>query len=84
MNEVKIFKSPLFGQVRIVTDRGGEPLFCLGDICKALSLRTGDVKSRLDKGVVSPQPLTIRKTNNILVKIIIFAPTNLIKRQNKK
>lgn len=60
MNEVKIFESPLFGQVRVVTDVSNEPLFCLGDICKALGLRTGDVKARLNKGVVSTQPLATR------------------------
>lgn len=57
MSEIKIFKSPLFGQVRIVNDVSNEPLFCLGDVCKALGLRTGDVRIRLDKGVVSTQPL---------------------------
>lgn len=57
MSEIKTFKSPLFGQVRIVNDVSNEPLFCLGDVCKALGLRTGDVRIRLDKGVVSTQPL---------------------------
>ena len=57
MSEIKIFKSPLFGQVRIVNDVSNEPLFCLGDVCRALGLRTGDVRIRLDKGVVSTQPL---------------------------
>lgn len=57
MNEIEIFESPLFGQVRIVSDASKEPLFCLGDVCKALGLRAGDVRIRLDKGVVSTQPL---------------------------
>ena len=57
MNEIEIFESPLFGQVRIVSDASNEPLFCLGDVCKALGLRVGDVRTRLDKGVVSTQPL---------------------------
>lgn len=57
MNEIEIFESPLFGQVRIVSDASNEPLFCLGDVCKALGLRAGDVRIRLDKGVVSTQPL---------------------------
>ena len=52
MNEVKIFESPLFGQVRIVTDVSNEPLFCLADVCKALGLeQTSRVKSRLSDGV---------------------------------
>lgn len=57
MNEIEIFESPLFGQVRIVSDASNEPLFCLGDVCKSLGLRVGDVRTRLDKGVVSTQPL---------------------------
>lgn len=57
MNEIEIFESPLFGQVRIVSDASNKPLFCLGDVCKSLGLRVGDVRTRLDKGVVSTQPL---------------------------
>ncbi len=34
-----------------------EPWFCLGDVCKVLDLRQGDVRQRLDDGVVSTHPI---------------------------
>ena len=57
MAEISIFKTPVFGEVRTTLSASGEPLFCLADVCKALGLRQGDVSQRLDKGVVSTQPL---------------------------
>lgn len=56
MNEIKIFDNPTFGQIR-TAGTPEEPLFCLADVCKALELRQGDVVRRLEKGVVSTQPL---------------------------
>lgn len=56
MNEIKIFENPQFGKVRTAgtTDN---PLFCLADVCNALGLQQGHVRERLDKGVVSTEPL---------------------------
>lgn len=52
MNEqVKIFESPQFGQIR-TAGTSEQPLFCLADICKVLELRTTDVKNRLKSGGV--------------------------------
>lgn len=56
-NQIKIFDNPTFGAVRIVTTENNEPLFCLTDVCQALDLRQGDVRQRLDDGVVSTQPI---------------------------
>lgn len=52
MNELQIFNSPEFGQVR-VSASSGEAMFCLTDICKILDLTTpSKVKERLnEKGV---------------------------------
>jgi len=48
MNELKIFQNPTFGEVR-VTEKNGEPMFCLADVCKAVKLTNpSSVKSRLD------------------------------------
>lgn len=55
-NEIRIFKSPLFGDIR-TAGTSEEPLFCLSDVCKALDLLQGDVKRRLDDGLVSTQPI---------------------------
>jgi len=56
MNELRIFENPQFGKVRTAgtTDN---PLFCLADVCNALGLQQGHVRERLDKGVVSTEPL---------------------------
>lgn len=53
MNQITIFQNPDFGQIRIIRDAQGEPLFCLPDVCKILELRAPDVKRRLDDAVVS-------------------------------
>ena len=35
-NDVQVFNSPMFGDIRVV-GTGEKPLFCLADVCKALS-----------------------------------------------
>lgn len=59
-NEIRIFESPEFGQIRTVKDEKGEPWFCLRDVCKVRGLKQGDVCQRLAKGLVSTQPLSTR------------------------
>ena len=56
MNELRIFENPQFGKVR-TTGTTDNPLFCLADVCNALGLQQGHVRERLDKGVVSTEPL---------------------------
>ena len=58
--EIKIFESPEFGQIRTVMDKKGEPWFCLTDVCKVLGLKQKHVRERLEKGVVSTDPLSTR------------------------
>lgn len=42
MDAIKIFESPQFGQVRIITDdAGGELLFCAKDVTQALGYSNG-------------------------------------------
>ncbi len=57
MNEISIFQNPDFGQVRILRDAQGEPLFCLKDVCGALMLDGKQVNRRLDDEVVSKHPI---------------------------
>ena len=59
-NEMKIFESLEFGRIRTVNDEKGEPWFCLTDVCKVLGLRQRHVRERLEKGVVSTEPLSTR------------------------
>nr|DAQ40643.1 MAG TPA: repressor domain protein [Caudoviricetes sp.] len=48
MNDVKIFNSPMFGELRTALSKNGEPLFCLSDVCKALGLSNPSItKERL-------------------------------------
>lgn len=57
MNEISIFQNPDFGQVRILRDAQGEPLFCLKDVCVALMLDGKQVNRRLEDEVVSKHPI---------------------------
>lgn len=56
MNEVRIFSSTEFGDIR-TAGTPEEPMFCLGDVCKVLDLTVKGVTQRLDKGVISTYPL---------------------------
>lgn len=49
MNEIQIFQNAQFGQIRTAVTESGEPLFCLADLCAALSIANHrNVRSRLD------------------------------------
>lgn len=53
MNELQIFKSSEFGQIRTIT-KDNEPMFCLMDICKALEMKNATmVASRLEDDEVT-------------------------------
>ena len=53
MNNLKIFNSEEFGEIRTATVNG-EPMFCLVDVCKALSLeQPSRVKARLKEDGVT-------------------------------
>ena len=55
-NNIQIFNNEELGTIRI-KGTPDAPLFCLGDVCKMLGLRQGNVRERLEKGVVSTEPL---------------------------
>lgn len=49
-SEVQVFNSPIFGKIRVSTDKNGDPLFCLVDICTSIGIvNHRNVKNRLDK-----------------------------------
>lgn len=48
MQQVTIFNSPRFGEIR-VSGTPDSPLFCLADVCKVLELRVDGVMTRLKK-----------------------------------
>lgn len=76
MNELQIFNSEEFGDIRTVTIKN-EPMFCLSDICKALGLtQPSKVKERLnEKGVSSIPTLTAGGEQ----KLIYINESNLYK-----
>lgn len=52
MNEIQIFNSPQFGEIRTATDDNNEPLFCAADVCKALGYVNG--RDAISKHVDAP------------------------------
>ena len=56
MNEIQIFSSPQFGEIR-TTGTSDEPLFCLTDVCRGLELESSAVMRRLEDGVISSHPI---------------------------
>lgn len=76
MNDLQIFNSDEFGEVRTVLVEN-EPMFCLTDICKALQLtQPSKVKERLsEKGVRSIPTLT----NGGEQKLLYINESNLYK-----
>jgi prophage antirepressor-like protein len=47
MTDVKIFNSPMFGELRVTRNEKGELLFCLKDVCDSLGLQVGATVKRL-------------------------------------
>lgn len=54
---VQLFSNPQFGNIRIVMNENGEPMFCLADACDILGLSAKGVNQRLTKDVISNYPL---------------------------
>lgn len=53
MTDVKIFNSPMFGELRVTRNEKGELLFCLKDVCDSLGLQVGATAKRLGQQVIS-------------------------------
>lgn len=53
MSDVKIFNSPMFGELRTSQRNDGELLFCLKDVCDSLGLQVGAVVLRLQSCHIS-------------------------------
>lgn len=76
MNNIQIFKSPMFGQIR-VSGSDEQPMFCLADVCSILDIKNiSDCKSRLSpKGVVTNDT----PTNGGVQQMIFINESNLYK-----
>ena len=49
MTDVKIFNSPMFGELRVTRNEKGELLFCLKDVCDSLELVVNNVVKRISR-----------------------------------
>lgn len=76
MNEMQIFSSEEFGNIRTVTI-DNEPMFCLADVCRILEIKNvSDCKSRLmTKGIATTDTLT----NGGTQKMTFISEANLYK-----
>lgn len=57
MNELKLFNSPEFGEVRVIMSADNEPMFCLVDVCQTLGLNPSKIAQRLTDDVLSKYPI---------------------------
>lgn len=57
-DKLQIFENPEFGQVRVILQEDGEPLFCLTDVCFILELTPSKVAQRLEDDVLSKYPIS--------------------------
>lgn len=57
MNELRMFNSPEFGEVRVIMGADNEPKFCLVDVCQTLGLNPSKTAQRLTDDVLSKYPI---------------------------
>ena len=57
MNNIQIFQNQEFGAIRTISNKQGEAMFCLKDVCEVLELRTQKVVQRLEDDVLSKYPI---------------------------
>lgn len=62
MTDVKIFNSPMFGELRVTRNEKGDLLFCLKDVCDSLGLQVGATAKRLETCSLS----SIKVSNEII------------------
>lgn len=65
-NQIQVFNSPQFGDVRIVIGEDNEPRFCLNDVCASLDLIGKKVAQRLPREVLSKHPLMTSGGNQMV------------------
>lgn len=72
--DVQVFESARFGQVRTTQTTSGEPLFCLVDVCKALSIANprNIVKRLTSRGVHSVDTPTYNQHGALVMQEMNF------------
>lgn len=69
MTDVKIFNSPMFGELRVIRNEKGELLFCLKDVCDSLGLQVGATAKRLGGVLIQLIPQKKQTTTPTLVQL---------------
>ena len=84
MTDLKIFENPEFGQVRVIVNNSNEPLFCLADICRILSIgNPSHLKERLDEGGIQLVDLQALSNNEgVIIKQLGNTKSNFINEPN--
>lgn len=83
MNEMIVFKSEEFGEIRTSKTKDGEPLFCLSDICKALGLvNASSVKKGLQSGGLYTIEVTDCRINQYGKPYPLLVPLKFISEPN--
>lgn len=74
MDEIQVFNSPMFGEVRVNEDVNGDVWFCLADVCRVLDLKNpSDVKTRLQKrGVATTEGSHFNQHGGVIVQPMTF------------
>lgn len=98
MEKIQIFENPEFGQVRVVVNESNEPLFCLSDVCRVLSIdNPRQVKTRLEEdgvflldlqqlsdGVINNDGVIINELGNTKANFIDESNLYLVIFQSRK
>ena len=82
--ELKIFENPEFGQVRVIVQKNNEPLFCLADICRILSIgNPSHLKERLEEGGIQLVDLQALSNNEgVKIKQLGNTKSNFVNEPN--
>lgn len=85
MNELQIFNSPEFGDIRTATLEN-EPMFCLSDVCRALEItNVGNVKQRLsEKGIRTMDTLTKGGNQKLLTSMKLICTKQYSKAEKNQ
>ena len=81
---MKIFENPEFGQVRVIVQENNEPLFCLADICRILSIgNPSHLKERLEEGGIQLVDLQALSNNEgVKIKQLGNTKSNFVNEPN--
>ena len=82
--ELKIFENPEFGQVRVIIQENNEPLFCLADVCRILSIgNPSRLKERLEEeGVQLVDLQALSNNKGVKIKQLGNTKSNFVNEPN--